>query len=208
MKKFIRLVVSTTLLLTVAVANATSITLNEVGKIKDEGSLKEIYLKEKFKEENFKEMTSKKKEAKYDKVKDDKAKEEKALKEKAKNEKAKNEKSKNEKSKEEKSKEEKAAAEKAKEQAGIPDLISCKTSDGCGLDVINGVDDLVKPPKDQDNKLVDSHCNESSPSLCQINNDSKLSSIPEPATYALFAIGAVGLISFIKRQTNLKKVAV
>lgn len=60
--------------------------------------------------------------------------------------------------------------------------------------------DLVKPHKEEDTKSVDGHCNEGSASLCQINNDTKLSSIPLPATYALFAAGAVGLLSFVRRQ--------
>ncbi|MEO6686743.1 MAG: PEP-CTERM sorting domain-containing protein [Dyadobacter sp.] len=173
MKKIIHLVVSVTLILSVAVANATSINHNvskEDGKFEDvklteDRSINERSLIERFKEEKNREEKAKKAGAEQEKAKEEKVKE-----------------------------------KKVKE-----DLISCKSSDGCGLDVNNGIDDLVKPHKDEDTKSVDGHCNKSSLSLCQINHDNKLSSIPEPATYALFVLGAVGIITIVRRQTRGRK---
>jgi hypothetical protein len=206
MKKIIHLVVSVTLILSVAVANATSINHNvskEDGKFEDvklteDRSINERSLIERFKEEKNREEKAKKAGAEQEKAKVEKVKEEKVKEEKVKEEKV----------KEEKVKEEKVKEEKVKEEKVKEDLISCKSSDGCGLDVNNGIDDLVKPHKDEDTKLVDGHCNKSSPSLCQINHDNKLSSIPEPATYVLFVLGAVGLITMVRRQTKIQKILI
>jgi flagellar biosynthesis GTPase FlhF len=216
MKKIIHLVVSVTLILSVAVANATSINHNvskEDGKFEDvklteDRSINERSLIERFKEEKNREEKAKKAGAEQEKAKVEKVKEEKVKEEKVKEEKVKEEKVKEEKVKEEKVKEEKVKEEKVKEEKVKEDLISCKSSDGCGLDVNNGIDDLVKPHKDEDTKLVDGHCNKSSPSLCQINHDNKLSSIPEPATYVLFVLGAVGLITMVRRQTKIQKILI
>ena len=104
------------------------------------------------------------------------------------------------KSKEDKSKEDKSKDDKSKD---VDDLVGCESSEGCGLDIHKGIDDLDKPPKYEDIKS-DDHCNEKSPSLCKINNVDKLSSIPEPSTYVLFAVGAAGLICFVRHQTKLK----
>jgi hypothetical protein len=101
---------------------------------------------------------------------------------------------------ENKSKDDKSRDDKSKD---VDDLVGCKFSEGCGLDIPKGMDDLDKPPKYEDIKS-DDHCNEKSPSLCKIDNVDKVSSVPEPSTYVLFSVGAAGLICFVRRQTKLK----
>ena len=86
----------------------------------------------------------------------------------------------------------------------MDDLVGCTSSEVCGLDIPKGIIDLDKPPKYEDIKS-DDHCNEKFSSLCQINNNvDKLSSVPEPSTYALFVVGAAGLICFVRRQAKLR----
>ena len=102
---------------------------------------------------------------------------------------------------ENKSKDDKSKDDKSKD---VDYLVGCTSSEGCGLDIPKGIDDLDKLPKYEDIKS-DDHCNEKFPSLCQINNNAdKLSSVPEPSTYALFVVGAAGLICFVRRQAKLR----
>ncbi|RFC34467.1 MAG: PEP-CTERM protein-sorting domain-containing protein [Candidatus Nitrotoga sp. MKT] len=93
--------------------------------------------------------------------------------------------------------------DKSKENKSEYGLVSCPSSESCGLDIPKGIDELGAPPKYEDIKS-DNHCNEKSPNLCQINHVDKLSSIPEPSTYALFSIGIVGLIYFARRQAKVR----
>ena len=115
--------------------------------------------------------------------------------------KSKDDKPKGDKSKDDKSKDDKSKDDKSKD---VDYLVGCTSSEGCGLDIPKGIDDLDKLPKYEDIKS-DDHCNEKFPSLCQINNNAdKLSSVPEPSTYALFVVGAAGLICFVRRQAKLR----
>lgn len=100
-------------------------------------------------------------------------------------------------------KEDKSKEDKSKEDKSEYGLVSCPSSENCGLDISKGIDELGTPPQYEDIKS-DGHCNEKSPSLCQINHVDKLSSIPEPSTYALFSIGVVGLIYFARRQVKVR----
>lgn len=93
--------------------------------------------------------------------------------------------------------------DKPKEDKSEYNLVSCPSSESCGLNIPKGIDELGPPPKYEDIKS-DGHCNEKSPSLCQINHVDKLSSIPEPSTYTLFSIGIVGLIYFARRQAKVR----
>jgi hypothetical protein len=147
MKKVIRLLVSSTLILSVTVTNATVINHNASNE--ENKSKEDTYKKYKLREDNYKKHKSR------------------------------------------------------KEDKPEYNLVSCPSSESCGLDIPKGIDELGIPPKYEDIKS-DGHCNEKSPSLCQINHVDKLSSIPEPSTYALFSIGIAGLIYFARRQAKVR----